>query len=71
MHGELVLGLKEMRFMSFNDMKAIYLGHKGGKTKIIVSPISYFLTKPCFDIPDHMLNFKEEDFRSKQLEAVQ
>ena len=42
-HGELVLGPKEMQFATFNDMKAIF-DRAGTRSKIIVSPITRFVT---------------------------
>ena len=42
-HGELVLGAKEMQFATFNDMKAIF-DRAGTRSKIIVSPITRFVT---------------------------
>ena len=70
MHGELVLGPKEMQFATFTDMKNIFEA-AGTRPKIIVSPVPRFLSKPCCDSVDHMPNFREEDFRTKMLEAVQ
>ena len=69
-HGELVLGPKEMQFATFNDMKAIF-DRARTRSKLIVSPITRFVNKPCCDSPDHMPNFREEHFKNKPLEAVQ
>ena len=70
MHGELVLGPKEMQFATFTDMKNIFEA-AGTRPKIIISPVPRFLSKPCCDSVDHMPNFKEEDFRTKMREVEQ
>ena len=41
-HGELVLGPKEMQFATFNDMKAIF-DRAGTRSRIIVTPITRFV----------------------------
>ena len=65
-----MLGPKEMQFATFNDMKAIF-DRAGTRSRIIVTPITRFVNKPCCDSPDHMPNFREEHFKNKPLEAVQ
>ena len=66
---ESILIPKELQYSTFNQSKPI-LDAAMSQQKILVSPLPRYLNNGCCAETEHVVNLKEEDYKSKLDEVV-